>query len=217
MDRRAAALSVMLVDDHRLFREELRDLLVDEGFDVVGEAASGAEAVPMAMERRPAVVLMDIQMQGGSGIEATRQLTERCPETRVVMLTVSPDETDVIESVQAGAFGYLLKGDSIDEIATGVRSAAEGEARVSPRIAEELLQQVRKAPPPRAVPGEPRLTQRELEVLGLVSDGKGNPEIAEELGISEQTVKTHVSSVLEKLEVDNRIQAAVYAVRKGLI
>jgi DNA-binding NarL/FixJ family response regulator len=217
MDRHAAAHRVMLVDDHRLFREGLRDLLVDEGFDVVGEAATAAEAVLMAIEMRPAVVLMDIQMQGGSGIEATRQLTEKCPETHVVMLTVSPDERDVIESVQAGAFGYLLKGAPIDEIAAGVRSAAEGEARVSPRIAGELLEQVRKAPPPRALPGEPRLTQRELDVLRLVSDGKGNPEIAVDLQISEQTVKTYVSSLLEKLRVDNRIQAAVYAVRRGLI
>jgi len=133
------------------------------------------------------------------------------------MLTVSPDETDVIESVQAGAVGYLLKGASIDEIAAGVQAAADGEPRVSPRIAAELFQQVRNAPPPRALPGEPQLTKREFDVLRLISAGKGNPEIAVDLEISEQTVKTHVSSLLEKLQVDNRIQAAVYAVRKGLI
>src|SRR6266540_6024448 len=212
-----ASPSVMLVDDHRLFREGLRDLLIEHGFDVVGEAANAAEAISLASETRPAVALMDIQMQGGSGIEATRVLTQRCPETHVVMLTVSPDETDVIESVQAGAVGYLLKGASIDEIAAGVQAAADGEPRVSPRIAAELFQQVRNAPPPRALPGDPQLTKRELDVLRLVSDGKGNPEIAVDLEISEQTVKTHVSSLLEKLQVDNRIQAAVYAVRKGLI
>ncbi len=207
----------MLVDDHRLFREGLRDLLIEHGFDVVGEAANAAEAISLASETRPAVALMDIQMQGGSGIEATRVLTQRCPETHVVMLTVSPDETDVIESVQAGAVGYLLKGASIDEIAAGVQAAADGEPRVSPRIAAELFQQVRNAPPPRALPGEPQLTKREFDVLRLISAGKGNPEIAVDLEISEQTVKTHVSSLLEKLQVDNRIQAAVYAVRKGLI
>jgi DNA-binding NarL/FixJ family response regulator len=213
----ASPPSVMLVDDHRLFREGLRDLLIEEGFDVVGEAANADEAISLATAKRPAVALMDIRMEGGSGVEATRALTEKCPETHVVMLTVSPDETDVIESVQAGAFGYLLKGSSIDEIAAGVRAAADGEPLVSPRIAAELIQQVRKAPPPRALPGEPQLSQRELEVLRLVSDGKGNPEIAMDLQISEQTVKTYVSSLLDKLEVDNRIQAAVYAVRKGLI
>ncbi len=207
----------MLVDDHRLFREGLRDLLIEHGFDVVGEAANAAEAISLASETRPAVALMDIQMQGGSGIEATRVLTQRCPETHVVMLTVSPDETDVSESVQAGAVGYLLKGASIDEIAAGVQAAADGEPRVSPRIAAELFQQVRNAPPPRALPGEPQLTKREFDVLRLISAGKGNPEIAVDLEISEQTVKTHVSSLLEKLQVDNRIQAAVYAVRKGLI
>jgi DNA-binding NarL/FixJ family response regulator len=217
MSHPAAALSVMLVDDHHLFREGLRDLLIEEGFEVVGEAASAAEAVSLASEKRPAVALMDINMQGGSGVEATRELRERCPETRVVMLTVSPDEVDVVESVQAGASGYILKGAPIEEIAAAARAAADGEQRVSPRIAAELVQQVRKAPPPRPQPGEPRLTQRELEVLRLVSDGKGNPEISEELSISEQTVKTHVSSLLEKLGVDNRIQAAVYAVRRGLI
>src|SRR6266513_6384272 len=187
MDQSASPVSVMLVDDHRIFREGLRDLLLEGGFDVVGEASNAADAISLAVKKRPAVALMDIQMPGGSGIDATRQLASKCPETHVLMLTVSPDETDVIESVQAGAFGYLLKGASIDEIAAGIRAAADGEPRVSPRIAAELLEQVRKAPPPRALPGEPRLAQRELDVLRLISDGKGNPEIAEELRISEQT------------------------------
>jgi DNA-binding NarL/FixJ family response regulator len=217
MSHPAAPLSVMLVDDHHLFREGLRDLLIEEGFEVVGEAASAGEAISLASEKRPAVALMDINMQGGSGVEATRELRERCPETRVVMLTVSPDEVDVVESVQAGASGYILKGAPIEEIAAAARAAADGEPRLSPRIAAELVQQVRKAPPPRPQPDEPRLTKRELDVLRLIADGKGNPEISEELSISEQTVKTHVSSLLEKLGVDNRIQAAVYAVRRGLI
>jgi DNA-binding NarL/FixJ family response regulator len=217
MDRTGASVSVMLVDDHRIFREGLRDLLLEQGFDIVGEAANAADAVALAVKKRPAVALMDIQMPGGSGIDATRQLAARCPETQVVMLTVSPDEADLIESIQAGASGYLLKGASIEEIASGVRAAADGESQVSPRITAELLHQVRRAPPPRALPGEPRLAQRELDVLRLISDGKGNPEIAEELQISEQTVKTYVSSLLAKLQVQNRIQAAVYAVRRGLI
>jgi DNA-binding NarL/FixJ family response regulator len=217
MDRPDAPVSVMLVDDHRIFREGLRDLLLEQGFDIVGEAANAADAVALAVKKRPAVALMDIQMPGGSGIDATRQLAARCPETQVVMLTVSPDEADLIESIQAGASGYLLKGASIEEIASGVRAAADGESQVSPRITVELFHQVRRAPPPRALPGEPRLAQRELDVLRLISDGKGNPEIAEELQISEQTVKTYVSSLLAKLQVQNRIQAAMYAVRRGLI
>jgi DNA-binding NarL/FixJ family response regulator len=211
------SVTVLLVDDHRLFREGLRDLLLERGFDVVGEAANAERAVSMAAAKRPMVALMDIDMPGGSGIDASRQLAKRCPDTQVVMLTVSPDEADVIESVQAGACGYLLKDASIEEIAAGVRAAAEGEPLLSPRITADLLARVREAPAPRAVPGEQRLSPRELDVLRLIAEGKGNPAIANELGISEQTVKTHVSSLLEKLGVKNRIQAAVYAVRKGLI
>ena len=217
MDVLGEPLSVMLVDDHRVFREGLRDLLADRGFEVVGEAANVEDAVSIATKKQPRVALMDIKVADGSGIEATRRLAKRCPETRVVMLTESPDQADIVESVQAGAASYLLKGASIEEIVAGVRAAANGEPRLSSRITAELLQQVRQAPPPRALPGGPRLTTRELEVLRLIADGRGNREIAESLGISEQTVKTHVSAILEKLDVENRIQAAVYAVRNGLI
>jgi DNA-binding NarL/FixJ family response regulator len=207
----------MLVDDHRLFREGLREILEEEGFPVVGEAESAAEAVSMAAERKPAVVLMDLEMPGGSGIEATRRLAERSPDSRVVVLTVSAEEADVVEAVQAGACGYLLKDASVEEIAAGVQAAVEGDSLLSPRVTADLLDRVREAPAPRPLPGEPKLTERERDVLRLVSQGRGNLEIAKELGISEQTVKTHVSSLLEKLGVDNRIQAAVYAVRNGLI
>jgi DNA-binding NarL/FixJ family response regulator len=209
--------TVLIVDDHRLFREGLRDLLFERGFDVIGEAENADRAVSIAAESLPRVALLDINLPGSSGIDAARRIAARCPGTRVVMLTVSPDEADVVESVQAGACGYLLKDAGIEEIAAGIRAAAEGESLLSPRVTAELLARVREEPAPRAMPGTPRLTNRELEVLRLVADGKPNPEISRELGISEQTVKTHVSSLLEKLGVDNRIQAAVYAVRKGLI
>ena len=217
MQQSASRPSVMLVDDHRLFREGLREILEEEGFPVVGEAESAAEAVSMAAERKPAVVLMDLEMPGGSGIEATRRLAERSPDSRVVVLTVSAEEADVVEAVQAGACGYLLKDASVAEIAAGVQAAVEGDSLLSPRVTADLLDRVREAPAPRPLPGEPKLTERERDVLRLVSQGRGNLEIAKELGISEQTVKTHVSSLLEKLGVHNRIQAAVYAVRNGLV
>jgi two-component system NarL family response regulator len=132
-------------------------------------------------------------------------------------LTSSRDQADLVEAIQAGASGYLLKGTSIEEVVAAVRGAVDGEPRFSPPITAGLLQLVREMPPPRGLPGGPRLSQRELQVLRLIADGEGNPEIARSLGISEQTVKTHVSAILEKLGVGNRIQAAVYAVRNGLI
>jgi DNA-binding NarL/FixJ family response regulator len=217
MDGSGNTVSVVLVDGHRLFREGLRDLLIEQGIEVLGEAASAAEAVSMASKQSPAVALIDVQLTDASGIEATRQLRERRPETRVVILTSSRDQVDLVEAIQAGASGYLLKGTSIEEVVAAVRGAADGEPRFSPPITAGLLQLVREMPPPRALPGGPRLSQRELQVLRLIADGKGNPEIAQSLGISEQTVKTHVSAILEKLGVENRIQAAVYAVRNGLI
>jgi DNA-binding NarL/FixJ family response regulator len=217
MDGSTKSLSVMLVDDHRIFREGLRNLLVEHGFKVVGEAATADEAISIAAKKRPQVALMDIRMADGSGIDATRTLTRRFPEIRVVMLTGSPDQADIVESVQAGAAGYLLKGASIEEIAAGVRAAANGESRLSPPVTAELLETLREAPPRRGLPGGPRLSAREFEVLRLITDGKGNPEIARLLEISEQTVKTYVSNLLLKLGVENRIQAAVYAVRNGLL
>jgi two-component system NarL family response regulator len=209
--------TVLLVDDHRLFREGLRDLLTERGFEVVGEAKNAAQALSMAARSRPSVALMDINMPGASGIEAARQLVKRCPGTQIVMLTVSPEAADVIESVQAGACGYLLKDASIEEIAAGIRAAADGESLLSPEVTADLLERVREAPAPRALPGAPRLTSRELEVLRLIAEGKPNPQISRQLGISEQTVKSHISNLLDKLGVENRVQAAVYAVRNGLI
>ena len=205
----------MLVDDHRFFREGLRELLEEDGFRIVAEAEDAAAAVALASERRPRVALMDINMPGESGIDAVRRLRTVSPETSVVMLTVSPDEELVAEAIQAGACGYLLKGASIEEIAASVRAAAAGESLLSPRVAADLLAQLRAYAPSEQV--GPDLTAREREVLRLIVEGKGNPEIAEQLAISEHTVKNHVSSLLEKLDVENRIQAAVWAVRRGLL
>jgi DNA-binding NarL/FixJ family response regulator len=216
MDRSGNRVSVLLVDDHRLFREGVRDLLRERGFEVVGEAASAAEALELAADVKPDVALMDIRMPGGSGIEVTRQLADVSPETRVVMLTVSTDEADFLESVRAGARGFLAKDASIEEIGAGVRAAADGGSVLSTGIAADLLDRIRRAS---AEPGSERtrLSAREAEVLRLITEGRSNTEIAAALEISEQTVKNHVSALLEKLGVENRIQAAVYAVRHGLI
>jgi DNA-binding NarL/FixJ family response regulator len=216
MERLGKRVSVMLVDDHSLFREGVRDLLRERDFDIVGEAASAAEAIEVAAKRKPDVALMDIRMPGGSGIEATRRLANASPDTRVVMITASHDESDFLESVRAGARGFVAKDASIEEIAAAVRAAADGGSVLSTGVTADLLDRIRRASPE---PGseQARLSAREAEVLRLITEGRSNGEIAAALEISEQTVKTYVSALLEKLGVENRIQAAVYAVRHGLI
>ena len=214
-----AALRVMIVDDHQLFRQGLRDLLQEQDFTIAGEAEDAAEAIALAADSKPDVALMDIKMPGRSGIEATRRLRLVSPKTKVVILTVSPDEADVAEAVQAGACGYVLKDSSVREVAASIRAAVAGESLLSPRIASDLLARLRQSPPPKDLPPEkvPILTHRETEVLRRIVAGESNTEIAAELLISDHTVKNHVSSLLTKLGVDNRIQAAVYAVRERLV
>ena len=215
MDRSAQSITVMLVDDHRLFREAVRDLLRERGFDVIGEASSAAEAVELATDRNPSVALMDIQMPGGSGIEATRRLADKAPQTKVVMLTISTDEGDFVEAIRAGARGFLAKDAPIEEIDAAIRAAADGGSVLSTGVTAGVLERIRASAP--AGSARRSLSARETDVLGLVIQGRSNGEIAAELAISEQTVKNHVSTLLEKLGVENRIQAAVYAVRHGLV
>jgi DNA-binding NarL/FixJ family response regulator len=213
------ALSVMLVDDHRLFREGLRNLLRQHCFNVEAEAQDAAEAVSLASQIKPDIALMDVQLGASSGIDATRRLRLVSPLTRVVMLTVSSKEHHVVEAIQAGACGYVLKDAPVDFIVASVRAAAAGESLLSPRVAADLLGRLRESRPPSNAPTNRllKLTARELDVLSLLTAGKENAQIAAELLISGQTVKSHVSSVLAKLGVDNRVQAAVYAVREGLL
>jgi DNA-binding NarL/FixJ family response regulator len=209
----------MVVDGHQIFRNGVRDLLTEQGIVVVGEAADAAEAVALAGEAKPDVALMDLDLPGASGVDATKRIRLVSPVTRVLVLTVSTHENDVYEALQAGACGYLLKDSPAEEIVAGIRAAAAGQSLLSPQIATLLLERFRESLPAVDLPDDvvPKLTERELEVLSLIAAGKENAEIADTLVISQHTAKNHVSSILAKLEVENRIQAAVYAVRQRLV
>jgi len=210
---------VLLVDDHDLFRTGLRNLLADQGVDVVGEAQTGAEALGLVRELAPDVVVMDLNMPGMSGVEATRQINVLAPLTRVLVLTISDQDADVMDAILAGASGYLLKDSSIQELLQGIRSAAVGEALISPHIASKVLQRIRatSTSPEIADTIRSELSDREIQVLKLIANGTDNAQIAAELHISPKTVKNHISNILMKLQIDNRIQAAVYAVRSGIV
>jgi DNA-binding NarL/FixJ family response regulator len=214
------AIRVLIVDDHDLFRAGLRTLL-DEQHEVVvvGEAAGGAEAVRIVGESTPDVVVMDLNMPGMTGVEATRQISAIAPLTRVVVLTISDQDGDVMDAIFAGACGYLLKDASIQELMQGIRAAAVGESLISPTIAAKVLRRVRSSSSQpdieRTIRAE--LSEREIEVLKLIANGKDNAQIAGDLHISPKTVKNHISNILMKLQIDNRIQAAVYAVRSGIV
>jgi DNA-binding NarL/FixJ family response regulator len=214
-----AAARVLLVDDHDLFRTGLRNLLEEQGVDVVGEAANGADAIRAVRELAPDVVVMDLNMPGMTGVEATRQVSSIAPLTRVVVLTISDQDADVMDAILAGACGYLLKDSSIQELMRGIRSAAIGESLISPTIAGKVLQRVRASTPSSidAATIRSELSDREIEVLKLIANGKDNALIAAELHISPKTVKNHISNILMKLQIENRIQAAVYAVRSGIV
>jgi DNA-binding NarL/FixJ family response regulator len=206
-----------VVDDHDLFRRGLAELLARRGIEVAGHAGLGAEGVHLTEQLSPDVVLMDLNMPGMSGVEATQRLASAAPNVRVVMLTVIADESQVMDALLAGACGYLLKDAPIEDIVAGVEAAARGESLISPLIARQLVQRVREpadADPPLSGAD---LTPREVEVLELLARGLDNHQIAETLFLSQHTVKNHVSSILTKLQVENRIQAAVRAVRSGLV
>jgi DNA-binding NarL/FixJ family response regulator len=214
------ALRVLIVDDHDLFRSGLRNLLeVEEGIQIIGEAAGGHEALRIVQELTPDVVVMDLNMPGMGGVEATRHITSLAPLTRVVMLTISDEDNDVIDAILAGACGYLLKDASIQDLMTGIRAAALGESLISPTIAAKVLQRLRASSrrPEIETTIRTELSHREIEVLKLIANGKDNAMIAAELHISPKTVKNHISNILMKLQIDNRIQAAVYAVRSGIV
>ena len=212
-------IKVLLVDDQMLFRKGVRALLdKEEDMEVVGEASDGLQAVDRVRVSQPDVVLMDIHMPVCGGIEATRRIKAERPETKVIALTVSDEDDDLFEAIKSGAEGYLLKDLRPDELFDLVRGVLKGETPISPAVASKLLTEFRRRPRHDLPEGASSdLTPRELEVLQLVTEGLGNAEIAARLYIVEGTVKNHLHSILEKLHLENRVQAAAFAIREGLV
>ena len=208
------ALSLLLIEDQTLMRQGLRTLLdLEPGMHVVGEAADGANGVRLALELRPDVVLMDVQMPGLNGVEATAALCAAWPAARVVILTTFDRDDYVFQAIRAGAMGYLLKDAPAEDLLRTIRRVAAGEAFIQPEIASRTLRELLR---PKETPLEP-LSDREREVLVLLAQGASNRDIADRLVISEGTVKNHVSSILGKLQAENRTQAAELARRYGLM
>lgn len=208
--------AVIVVDDHELFRNGVIALLEERGIQVLGQAGLAADAIRLAQDAGPCVVLMDLRLPGMSGIEATQRLTAVAPLARVLVLTVFVDDQHIMDALLAGACGYVLKDAPIEQIVDGIRAAARGESLISPRIASRLVRRLRQPDEiEHSVTGD-ALTPRELQVLHLLVRGLYNAEIAQALYLSRHTVKNHVSTILMKLQVENRIQAAVRAVRGGL-
>jgi NarL family two-component system response regulator LiaR len=211
-------IRVLLAEDHALFRQGLRELLDAAGFAVIGEASDGVTAVRLTRELRPDVVVMDLHMPRMDGIDATSEIMTFDRPPVVLVLTVSTTDDDVLDAIAAGAAGYLLKDAEAEELVSAVRAASTGRAPLSSSIAGALLQRVREQSVEDDQPEELlTLSARETEILRLVALGRDNTEIAQELYLSPSTVKNHVSSILEKLGVESRVQAAVRAARAGIV
>jgi two-component system, NarL family, response regulator LiaR len=205
-------IRVLITDDHGVVRQGLRMYLsLDPDIQVVGEASNGREALEMSRELQPDVVLMDLLMPVMDGIEATGAVRKELPEVEVIALTSVLEDTSVTGAVRAGAIGYLLKDTDVEELHRAVRGAAEGRVQLAPEAAARLMREVRAPESPDS------LTARETEILMLIARGKANKQIASELYLSEKTVKAHVSSILMKLGVQSRTQAALHAVKTGLV
>src|SRR3712207_1843964 len=205
-------IRILIADDHAVVRQGLRMFLgLDPELQVVGEASNGAEAVRLAQELEPDVVLMDLLMPEMDGISATTVIRAEVPDVEVVALTSVLEDSSVVGAVRAGAIGYLLKDTQADELCRAIKAAAAGQVQLSPQAAARLMREVRAPESPEA------LTERETEVLRLLAQGRANKEIAQRMHIGEQTVKTHVSNILAKLGVQSRTQAALYAARIGLV
>jgi len=206
-------IRVLVADDHSVVRKGLRTFLsLDSELEIIGEASNGEEAVQMAHQLKPDVVLMDIKMPKMDGIAATTVIRRELPDTEVIALTSVLEDASVVGAVRAGAIGYLLKDTEADELCRAIKAAAAGQVQLSPQAAARLMREVRT---PEESPET--LSERETDVLRLLAQGYSNKEIAQELTLSEKTVKTHVSNILGKLNVPSRTQAALYAVRVGLV
>jgi two-component system, NarL family, response regulator LiaR len=205
-------IRVLIADDHSVVRQGLRMFLsLDPEIEIVGEATTGEEALRLAREHRPDVVLMDLLMPGMGGVAATRAMRAEMPDIEVIALTSVLEDEAVTGAIRAGAIGYVLKNTEADELRQAIKSAAAGQVHLSPEAAARLVREVQ-------IPGSPEaLTERETAVLRLVAKGQANKQVARELGIGEQTVKTHVSNILGKLQLQSRTQAALYAVERGLV
>lgn len=204
------AVRVGLADDHAVVRRGLEELLASaEGIEVVGTAANGEEACALAKETSPDVMLMDLQMPGMDGVEATRRIVAETPDVQVLVLTSYSDSTRIVSALEAGAVGYLLKDADSEEVIEGIRAVNRGESPLHPKAARELLQS-------RAGARQPTLSPREREVLTLVRMGLANKQIARRLGISERTVKAHLTSTFQRIGVADRTQAALWAERQGI-
>src|ERR671914_1071157 len=210
--RRSVTIRTLITDDHKVVRRGLRGFLeLDSELEVVGEASNGEEAVALARSLKPDVVLMDLLMPVMDGIEATGEIRRQLPEVEVVALTSVLEDAAVTGAIKAGAIGYLLKTTDADELCEAIKAAAAGQVQLAPEAAARLMHEVRAPDSPEA------LTERETEVLELIARGKANKQIARELFIGEATVKSHVHSILSKLNVSSRTQAALYAVNVGLV
>ena len=214
-------IRVLVVDDHALFRRGLQMVLEQEpDIEVVGEASDGTEAVEKSADTLPDIVLMDVRMPRRGGIDACTAIHETVPSAKIIMLTISDEEADLYDAIKAGAMGYLLKEISIEEVASAIRAVHGGQSLISPSMASKLLTEfasmIKKTDDRQQVP-TPRLTDREMEVLKLVAKGMNNRDIAKQLFISENTVKTHIRNILEKLQLHSRMEAVVYAVREKLL
>jgi two-component system nitrate/nitrite response regulator NarL len=213
-------LRILLVDDHTLFRRGLEALLAERpDVEVVGEASNGVEAVTAARESVPEVILMDVHMPLCDGLEAVSFIKREMPHVQIIMLTVSDDDRDLFTAIRNGASGYLLKNLEPDQLFKHLDRVRRGEAAITGTMAAKILQELRELAMPTAPETEPAelLTPREIEVLQCIVEGATNRQIAEALCITENTVKIHLRNILEKLHLQNRIQAAVYAVRAGLV
>jgi DNA-binding NarL/FixJ family response regulator len=212
-----ASIRILIADDHRLFRQGLRRLCeARSGFDVIGEARDGQEAVELARRLKPDVILMDIQMPKLNGVRATRLIMEHDPSARVIMLTALQKDTYVFEAIKAGARGYLFKDADVDELLEGIQAVHRGEALINAHLAARVLDEFRRlSQPPDTSEEIEKLTPGEMDVLLLVAQGEDNKLIAERLALAEKTVSNRLSDIYGKLHVNNRTQAALYALRRG--